>query len=248
VLRNLADTYHCRKGDDFLSEPKLPPVIFFDAGGTLIEPRGSVGAIYQRIAARHGITSDAAQLQQDFKQAFALQPPLAFPTGLPTDELDRRERAWWRSLVTDVFAAASHHPAFNEFFDEVYEHFTQAEAWRVFDDVVPALQGLRACGIRLAAISNFDSRLEKILAATELVDYFDAVYYSTRCGAAKPDARIFAWALAQQGIAASEAWHVGDALREDVEGAQAVGIKAWLIDRDGASGLTRLDQLVGFFG
>ena len=248
MLRNLADTYHCRKGDEFLFETNLPRVIFFDAGGTLIEPRGSVGAIYQRIAACHGLSADAALLQQNFKQAFARQPPLACPVGLPVDELDRRERAWWRKLVTDVFDASREHPAFDEFFDEVYEYFTRAEAWQVFDDVLPALQGLRARGVRLAVISNFDSRLEKILAATGLDEYFDAVYCSTRCGAAKPDARIFELALRAEGIADAEAWHVGDALREDVEGAQAVGIKAWLIDRDGTSGLTRLDQLIGFFG
>ena len=234
-----------------MPELNLPRVIFFDAGGTLFEPRGSVGSIYQRIAARHGLHADAASLQQNFKQAFARQPPLAFPVGLPTDELEQRERAWWRKLVAQVFGvfdAASEHSAFNEFFDDVYEYFTRAEAWQVFDDVAPALQGLRARGVRLAVISNFDSRLEKILAATGLGEYFDAVYFSTRCGAAKPDARIFEMALNEQGIDAVEAWHVGDALREDVEGASAVGMKAWLIDRDGASGLTRLDQLAGFLG
>ena len=158
-----------------MPELNLPRVIFFDAGGTLFEPRGSVGSIYQRIAAHHGIATDAAQLQQNFKQAFAQQPPLAFPVGLPTNELERCERAWWRSLVADVFGATSEHSAFDEFFVEVYDYFTRAEAWQVFDDVEPALQGLRARGVRLAVISNFDSRLEKILAATELADYFDAV-------------------------------------------------------------------------
>ncbi len=229
--------------------PKVvfPKVVFFDAGGTLFEPRGSVGAIYQSIAAGYGLQMDAVLLQQNFKQAFVWQPPLAFPIGLPNDELDRRERGWWRKLVADVFGATSQHLAFDEFFDEVYEYFTRAEAWRVFDDVLPALQGLRARGVRLAVISNFDSRLEKILATTELADYFDAVYYSTRCGAAKPDARIFQMVLQAEGVTAAEAWHVGDAIREDVEGANAAGIKAWLIDREGTSGLLRLDQLVVFF-
>ena len=231
-----------------MSASNLPRVVFFDAGGTLIEPRGSVGAIYQRLAASHGIPTDATQLQQNFKQAFARQPPLAFPVGLPADELDRRERAWWRSLVADVFGPVSEQRTFDQFFAEVYDYFTRAEAWRVFADVEPALQGLRACGVRLAVISNFDSRLDQILAATGLAHYFDAVYCSTRCGAAKPDARIFEMALRAAGITAAEAWHVGDAVREDIEGASDVGIKAWLIDRDGTSGLTRLDQLAGFFG
>jgi putative hydrolase of the HAD superfamily len=212
----------------------------------LIEPRGRVGAIYQRIAARHGLQLDAELLQQNFKRYFPQQPPLAFPVGLSPAELDRRERAWWRKLVAHVFGELRDEPAFEQFFAEVYDYFTQAEAWQVFDDVVPTLQGLRARGVRLAIISNFDSRLEKIVAATGLAEYFDAVYFSTGCGAAKPDARIFEFALRQQNIAAHEAWHIGDALREDVEGAQAVGIKAWLIDRDAERGLMRLDQLVDF--
>jgi putative hydrolase of the HAD superfamily len=228
------------KGGDFLPATKLPRVIFFDAGGTLIEPRGSVGAIYQRLAAHHGLSVDAITLQHNFKQYFPQQPPLAFPVGLSADELERCERAWWRKLVADVFGSASEHPAFAAFFAEVYDYFRRAEAWQVFDDVVPTLQGLRAQGLRLAILSNFDSRLDQILAATSLAEYFDAVYCSTRCGAAKPDARIFALALREEGLAAAEAWHVGDAVREDMEGATAAGMRAWLVDRGEQRGLTKL--------
>lgn len=209
----------------------IPQLIFFDAAGTLFDVRGNVGKIYQRVAARHGLLADANLLQKEFARAFRQQPPLAFPTGLPPDELDRRERAWWRALVADVFGALHQHPAFDAFFADVYETFTRAEAWHVFADVAPALQALRARGIRLAVLSNFDSRLDPILAATGLAQYFDAVYVSTRCGAAKPDARFFQAALAAQNVAAANVWHVGDACREDVQGAHTAGIRAFWLQR-----------------
>jgi putative hydrolase of the HAD superfamily len=212
----------------------IPPVIFFDASGTLFDVRGSVGEIYQRLAARHGLLADAAELQNEFKRAFGLQPPLAFPVGLAPAELDRCERAWWRALVADVFGVSSKLPAFDDFFHEVYAAFTHAEAWQVFPDVAPALQALRSRGIRLAVLSNFDSRLDVILAATGLAQYFDAVYVSTRCGAAKPDGRFFQFALQAQGVRAAEVWHVGDALREDIEGANAAGVRAFWIQRHAA--------------
>jgi putative hydrolase of the HAD superfamily len=208
-----------------------PRVIFFDAAGTLFEVRGSVGEIYQRVAARHGLIAEAATLQRGFAGAFGQQPPLAFPVGLASAELDRRERAWWRALVADVFGALSEHPSFDAFFADVYEAFTQAVAWQDFPDVAPALQALRARGIRLAVLSNFDSRLDAILAATGLAAYFDAVYVSTRCGAAKPDARFFQAALAAQGVAADQAWHVGDACHEDIQGAHDAGIRAFWLQR-----------------
>lgn len=224
-----------------------PQVIFFDAGGTLFDVRGSVGEIYQSVAARHGLIAEAAALQHAFARAFRQQPLLAFPVGLSADELDRHERAWWRALVADVFGTLSQQPTFDAFFAEVYEAFTQAAAWQVFADVEPALQALRARGIRLTVLSNFDSRLDRILAATGLADYFNAVYVSTRCGAAKPDAQFFQTALQAQGIDAAEAWHVGDSWREDIAGANGAAISAWLIDRQGMKGkgvLNSLEQLV----
>jgi putative hydrolase of the HAD superfamily len=53
-------------------------------------------------------------------------------------------------------------------------------------------------------------------------------------GAAKPDPAIFARGLALAGVPAADAWHVGDSLREDVEGALAAGVQPVLLARAGA--------------
>ncbi|MFN0112711.1 MAG: HAD-IA family hydrolase [Blastocatellia bacterium] len=206
-------------------------VIFFDAAGTLFEVRGSVGKIYSRVASQYGCEADADQLQQNFARWFRLQPPMAFAAGIDEDKLRELEKGWWRNLVRAVFADCSSFSHFDEFFDDVFEQFRKPELWQVYDDVVPTLSELKRRGIRLGVISNFDSRLDDVLRGCELDQFFDSVHISTRVGAAKPDPMIFDAALAFHRIEASQAWHVGDSLREDFEGADAAGLKAILVNR-----------------
>jgi putative hydrolase of the HAD superfamily len=209
-------------------------MIFFDASGTLFDVRGSVGEIYSRFARRHGVETDPAVVQQDFLRAFRRQPPMAFPVGTPADRLRGLEFQWWSRLAREAFAAHDF-PRFDAFFAEVFEFFGTAEAWFLFDDVVPVLEALKARGLRLAVLSNFDSRLEDLIRVFELDRYFDAVHYSTRMGAAKPDPAIFRAALAFHGVEAHQAKHVGDSSIADIEGATAAGIRAVLLDRTGAA-------------
>ena len=206
-------------------------VIFFDAAGTLFEVRGSVGEIYSRIASQYGCEADAEQLQQSFARWFRLQPPMAFAAGTPDDKLCEMEKGWWRTLVRTVFADCAAFSHFDEFFDDVFEQFRKPELWQVFTDVIPTLTGLKQRGIRLGVISNFDSRLDDVLRGCELDRFFDSIHISTRIGAAKPDPLIFDTALGFHNIEAQQAWHVGDSPREDLEGAEAVGMRAFLLDR-----------------
>lgn len=210
-----------------------PEVIFFDAAGTLIEVRGSAGEIYSRVAREFGFEADPAALQQNFARAFRLQPPMAFPAGTPEAKLRELENDWWRNLVRDVFAGLGSFPRFDEFFDDLFERFRGSEFWRVYDDVEPALRELKGRGLKLGVISNFDSRLYDVLRACKHDHFFDSVHISTRVGAAKPDRAIFLAALNYHRIEPGQAWHVGDSLREDVEGARAAGLRAFLVDRRG---------------
>lgn len=206
-------------------------VIFFDAAGTLFEVRGSVGEIYSRIASQYDCEADAEQLQQNFARWFRLQPPMAFPAGTDEDKLHEMEKGWWSNLVRAVFADCGTFPHFDEFFDDVFDQFRKPELWHVYDDVVPTLTELKRRGFRLGVLSNFDSRLDDVLRGCELGQFFDSVHISTRVGAAKPDPLIFDTALAHHNIEARQAWHVGDSLREDIEGAEAAGIRGVLLDR-----------------
>ncbi|MGH9836787.1 MAG: HAD-IA family hydrolase [Blastocatellia bacterium] len=231
-----------------------PQVIFFDAAGTLIEVRGSAGEVYRRVAREFGFETNHQILQQNFAHSFRQQPPLTFPAGTPDAELIELEKDWWRNLVKAVFAGLGSFPRFDQFFDELFERFRGREFWRVYDDVEPALTALKQRGVRLGVISNFDSRLSDVLRACRLSRFFDSVHISTRVGAAKPDPAIFQVALSHHRVEPRQAWHAGDSLREDVEGALAAGLRAFLIDRRGEQrsaasyvSLSSLRQLLEMF-
>lgn len=233
------------------NEASKAQVVFFDAAGTLLEVRGSVGEIYSRVAGQYGLESDAELLQQNFVRWFRLQPPMAFPIGTPPEKLCTLERDWWRNLVRAVFADFGAFPHFDAFFDEIFERFRDSQLWRVYDDVVPTLTELKRRGYRLGIVSNFDSRLDNVLRTCELDSFFDSIHISTRTGAAKPDAVIFQAALEYHGIEPQQAWHVGDSVREDFEGAVAAGLTGILLDRqnhytDHPSRIDDLTQLLTF--
>jgi len=66
-----------------------------------------------------------------------------------------------------------------------------------------------------------------------IADSFDTVTISSLAQAAKPSPKIFRIALEKHAIDPEEALHVGDSLREDVEGATKAGLQAVLLDRNG---------------
>lgn len=214
-------------------------VVFLDAGGTLIEPRASVGEIYAEGAAHFGVAADAAALDAGFRAAFAASPPLAFP-GATGAELLRLEHEWWRNVVRCATAGCDF-PDFEAYFRALFDDFGRGAAWRVFPDVIPVLDELRRRGVSLGMISNFDNRLEPILRDLGLRDYFESVTVSSAAGWAKPDARIFAVAMRTHGVAdGDEVWHAGDSEHDDIGGARAAGIRGVQVRSNGAG----LDSLL----
>lgn len=105
-----------------------------------------------------------------------------------------------------------------------------------FGEVPAALERWRAAGVRLVVASNWDISLHAVLRETGLRERLDAVATSAEVGASKPAGELFAAALALAGVEPREAIHVGDSLRDDVEGARAAGIKAVWLRRGGDCG------------
>src|SRR5581483_7520429 len=62
---------------------------------------------------------------------------------------------------------------------------------------------------------------------------FDFTVVSELEGYSKPHPQLYRRALELAGEPAERVLHVGDKLREDVEGAASVGIRAILVDRNG---------------
>lgn len=205
--------------------------LFFDAAGTLIRPAESVGQTYAQHAQRLGIEADPEAIMQAFRTVWKRTPAPLHPVGQPPADDDR---GWWRTLVGDVFGrvlgAALQESLLDDLFDGLYRHFAAAEAWGVFDDVLPALEDL-AGDHRLLVLSNFDRRLHSILGGHDLLRFFDEVIISSEVGAAKPHARMFEAALAAAGCQPEQALHIGDDPRCDIGGAQSYGIQAFQVQR-----------------
>jgi putative hydrolase of the HAD superfamily len=110
----------------------------------------------------------------------------------------------------------------------------EAIAFTAYPDAAPALRALRDRGIARVVVSNWDASLHERLAETGLADLLDGAVASAEVGAAKPDQAIFARGLALAGARPEEAWHVGDTVDADVEGALRAGIRPVLLARDGS--------------
>lgn len=192
--------------------------IFFDVGGTLIGPYPSVGAVYAEVARRHGISRTADEMEGAFRGWAALKRP-----GLT---VSRKE--WWRELVFRVLGQEN-----EACFEELFETFARPDVWRVFPDVEDTMREARARGLHVGVLSNWDERLRALLDGLGLARHFDSLTISCEVGAEKPAVEIFRAALRAAGVDAGWAVHVGDSSEEDVRGAQAAGMSAILVDREG---------------
>lgn len=102
----------------------------------------------------------------------------------------------------------------------------------LFEDVLPALAALKAKGVKLGMISNLHRDLGELCARLGMAEFFDFYVTSGEVGAEKPDPRVFLAALQKAEARPDEAIHVGDQYHSDVVGAQNVGIRPILVDRE----------------
>lgn len=217
--------------------------VLFDAAGTLLLPREPVGATYARFArrylsagpARNGRSAakapSAALLGEAFARVFESAPANAHPHA-PPGRRAALERAWWQARLRETFRAADQElrfeesPHFGPCADALWRHYGSPRAWRVAAGAEQALAALRARGLALAIVSNFDQRLHGLLRGLNLRRYFDAVVLPADTGAAKPHPESFAHCLAQLGIAPRQALFVGDHPLRDLQAARDAGLHA----------------------
>ena len=132
---------------------------------------------------------------------------------LPADEATaRRVRA---SYVSEFEEQPNHH------------HY------RLFDDVMPALLGLRSAGMKTAVVSNADEDVTVVALHFAFADRMDLIVTSALVGYEKPDPRTFRAALDPLGVEPAAALHVGDQPKSDIAGAAGIGMGTSLLDRYG---------------
>ena len=223
-----------------MSAPPSIQVIFFDAAGTLIHLPKGVGWHYRAVAKRHGWEADEAKLTRAFRLAWQAASPLPTTKSRRLDD----DKEWWKALVRSVIENCGV-PAELEraaFFEELYAEFTLPGVWALFPEARAVIERLRG-RYRLGVISNFDSRLRRVLDHLELTNLFEVVAISSEVGADKPDPWIFQRALEMMGVEAHEALHVGDDPDCDWRAAEALGLHSFRLDRPHNSLLDLLSVL-----
>jgi HAD superfamily hydrolase (TIGR01509 family) len=112
--------------------------------------------------------------------------------------------------------------------ERLYSRILVPEGWVAYPDAAPVLRSLRARGVRVAAVSNVGFDLRPVLAGLGLLELLDACVLSFEVGAAKPDPRMFAAALAALDASPAETLMVGDHPEAD-GGAAALGISTLIL-------------------
>lgn len=103
----------------------------------------------------------------------------------------------------------------------------------IFPEVESVLHELRAAGLELAIVSNWQCGLAGFTSELGLDPFIGHVIASAEVGCAKPDPRIFEEACRRLGLHPTEVLHVGDTVVDDAVGARSVGMRAALVRRNG---------------
>lgn len=209
--------------------------VTFDINGTLIHAP-HLGEVYAEVLGRHGIEIEAESALRTVRQVWeefscSRRPGTDLFAAHPEGA-----RGFWFGFIDRVcrhlgckapspFAKA-----------ELFQRFSGLDPWEIYPDVRPVLAGLVDKGIRCGVISNWDDRLPVLLENLGLSEYFEVVVYSQAVGVDKPFPEIFQEALDVLRLPAQQVVHVGDRVREDVEGAQGVGMQAIHLSRDRPGG------------
>ena len=220
-----------------MTDPNRPlRLVTLDLYDTLIELNPPRWERLATVCRGLGLPSDAAALRAADRVA---EDYYTEENGeRPIRERSREEREAFRlahmarwlgaaGLPDDRDTARRVRAAYVSEFEEVPDH----RHYRVFPDVLPALERLRAAGVATAIISNADEDVTALCTHLAFADRVDLIVTSALVGWEKPDPRTFRAALDPLGVDPADALHVGDQPRSDVAGALGVGMRAMLLDR-----------------
>jgi putative hydrolase of the HAD superfamily len=143
-------------------------------------------------------------------------------------------RGWGGVVGTMMHAAGCETDRLGQLLSALWSEHRTLNFWcRLVDGLVPAVDRVRAAGVRVAIVSNSEGKLEELFDGLGLARVFDLVIDSGVVGIEKPDPRIFRLALDRFGVASGRALHLGDTFGPDVLGARAAGLRVGLIDPRG---------------
>jgi putative hydrolase of the HAD superfamily len=225
--------------------------VFFDLGHTLVCPHPSFPELFVRVCAEHNVALTLEQVGSLIFEADREIAALQASGGGFSLSMEDSRRFWLSLYRRSLEGLGRPYP--DHLPEALYQRFTDRSIYRVYPDVMPALTALRAGGVRMGAISNWEAWCEELIIELELAPLFDFALISGVLGIEKPDPRLFQMALERAGVPAARAAHVGDNPDHDCEAARAAGITPVLLDRydrhgspGSPAGCVRMTNLTGF--
>lgn len=192
-----------------------PKAILFDAGGTLVTIHPTrFGDVLEPILGARPDTErleDAHYLAMD---AVASNPDIVAKSD------------WWMWWLGEFLGFAG-----VERRQEAVEALSATRGlWQLpLPGALDGVRAIREAGFAVAVVSNADGHVERDLTAAGFGDVFDVVIDSTAVGVSKPDPQIFSYALEALGVAAEEAWYIGDSAIFDLQGANNAGLPVFVL-------------------
>jgi putative hydrolase of the HAD superfamily len=206
--------------------------VLFDVDGTLVDHQSATDAAVEEMLPPRPASSPVELKRATSRwkelQDWAMERYLA---GDLTFAEQRRVRV--KQFVDELGMGAWSDRQVDAWFSRYLDRYEAA--WKVYEDVPPALAALTAehAGLRLGVITNGDAdQQRRKLCRTGLTSLLDHFTTSSEVGAAKPDPRIFVTACTRLGLRADQVVYIGDRLETDAQAAAAAGLHGVWLDRE----------------
>ena len=203
--------------------------VLLDGLGTLVALEPPWPALVERLRDAYGVELSLADAERAFRAEIAYYRAHHQEGRDPGTLEDLRRRC---AEVLRAHLSAQTVEALS--IEQLTAAMLDALRFSAYPDAPATLTRLRALGLTLVVVSNWDVSLPAVLRDVGLEEVVDGVVTSAEVGHPKPTPEIFGAALALAGCTPECAVHVGDSLDQDVHGALAAGIRAVLLSRENA--------------
>jgi putative hydrolase of the HAD superfamily len=232
----------------------LPRAILIDLDDTILAAFGGAQRQWRRVVA-------------EFAEHLVPHPPEDVVAAMNAYSqylwADAARHKYWRHRIdearrhivangfAELTAARGHKPPPPEICDAIADRFNELQhaELRMFPGAHETLDRLRELGVRLALVTNGAAAPQRAKVERFALQHrFDHIQIEGEHGFGKPEEQAYTHALAALGVAAHEAWMVGDNLEWEVVAPQRLGIFAIWYDGYGtglpADSAIRPDRII----
>jgi HAD superfamily hydrolase (TIGR01549 family) len=198
--------------------------VLFDVDFTLAKPGPLLGPDgYRAAGERFGLVLDPRRYAE--ARAAAVVDLEHHP------ELEHDEEIWVRFTEDIVRGMGGEGTRVRAVAEAITERWLHADNFELYEDALPVLAFLRERRTKIGLVSNTSRDLDAFIRHFALD--VDAWISSGAHGKVKPSPTIFRAVLDLLDVPPQAAAMVGDSLLDDIEGARALGMRAFLLDREG---------------